>query len=115
MYATDDDSPWNKLRKQLLLPPTEEPPRVDIKDVSQTIHGVTKFALEWERRNVPVIIENCARNWKAMPVYDKRTKQTFGMEEDRVDGRKSLDTGLLFSMIEILSNPVFAFSDLRIC
>jgi hypothetical protein len=50
---------------------------VDIEDVSQTIHGVTKFALEWERKNVPVIIENCARNWKAMPVYASKNETNF--------------------------------------
>lgn len=62
-------SPWQELREKLLIPPSEDIPRVDVQDVAQTVNGATRFALEWEQRNVPVLIENCTRDWKAMPEY----------------------------------------------
>lgn len=68
--------PWEVLRKKLLVPPLEDIPRVDYQDVSQKANGgTTKFALEWERRNVPILIEGCTEGWRAMPIYEKDFEQ----------------------------------------
>lgn len=65
------ESPWTLLREKLFIPPSRDISRVDIDNVSQQYNddGMTKFALEWERRNVPVLIQGCTREWKAMPTY----------------------------------------------
>ena len=67
-------SPWEVLREKLLVPPLHDVPRVDVREVAQQANGTTKFAVEWEQRNEPVLIENCTRDWKAMPVYEKDNK-----------------------------------------
>jgi hypothetical protein len=71
LYNHETRSPWEILREKLLIPPSHDIPRVDEQEVSQQVNGTTKFAMEWEQRNVPVLIENCTGDWKAMPVYEK--------------------------------------------
>jgi hypothetical protein len=65
-------SPWQVLHNQLLLPPPPyvDVPRVDGRDMAQKVNGKTRFAVEWEQRNVPVLIEHCTEGWKAMPTYE---------------------------------------------
>lgn len=64
-------SPWEELREKLSDPPVDDIPRVDAQEMAEEVNGVTRFATEWERRNVPVLIENCTKGWKAMPLYEK--------------------------------------------
>ena len=65
-------SPWEVLRNQLLLPPPPhvDVPRVDGREMAQHVNGKTRFAVEWEQRNIPVLLEHCTDGWKAMPTYE---------------------------------------------
>jgi len=69
-HLNTNQTPWQALREKLLMPPSEDISRVDVQDVAQQASGITNFSLEWEIRNVPVLIENCTQGWKAMPVYE---------------------------------------------
>lgn len=71
LLPNDTKCPWTMLREELLVPPVKDISRVDAQQVSQQQNKTTKFALEWEERNVPVLIENCTKQWKAMPVYNE--------------------------------------------
>mmetsp|Transcript_31768 Transcript_31768/g.48732 ORF Transcript_31768/g.48732 Transcript_31768/m.48732 type:complete len:557 (-) Transcript_31768:150-1820(-) len=95
---------WEKLRKELLEPPSKTftaAPTIDIQQASEMVplyttndndvqnksshyslwadnaeatqkkqaelRYVTRFARDWEQKNVPVIITNATNDWKAMP------------------------------------------------
>jgi hypothetical protein len=71
-------SPWEDLRDQLLLPPPAhvDVSRVDGREMAKRVNGMTRFAMEWEQRNVPVLLEHCTEGWKAMPTYAGHSNET---------------------------------------
>ena len=62
-FATGEQTPWDVLRDKLFQYPANVA-RVDARTMS-----AAKFAVKWEERNVPVLLEHCADDWKAMPNY----------------------------------------------
>ena len=65
-------SAWTELCDRLLLPPRDGPPVVDCQDAAEKIEWkpgffTTRFAIEWEKRNLPVVVNGCTETWTAMP------------------------------------------------
>jgi len=63
---------WDQMMSTLSRPPLVLPPTILCEEFAEQIEWeggkrTTKFAWEWERRNRPVVIENCTNSWKAMP------------------------------------------------
>lgn len=81
---------WNQMMSNLSRPPVPLPPMITCEVASEQIDWkngkkITKFALEWEKSNRPVVIENCTKSWKAMPkIRDGHGKNNQGWTFDQL-------------------------------
>jgi hypothetical protein len=114
----EEQSPWLQMKKTLLDRHNirRNAQVVDYNEYNQMVKThhdystrlVTKFAMEYEQKNIPAVILGATRGWKSMPNYNN-SKESFTAANDFTGGGEG---GWTFSnLLSRFSNVYVRFSD----